>query len=102
VGSLLLFSYKLDPLTLILSYILIVLLLYQNFYLLPLSHVLSCALSCASFVTSICDKILVDNKESFREILVHWKSSWCAIGVVEVIYFHFASCFAFTRLYVEI
>jgi hypothetical protein len=54
--------------------------------------VLSCALSCASFVTSICDKILVDNKESFGEILVHWESSLCAIGVVEVIYFHFASC----------
>jgi hypothetical protein len=97
VGSLL-FSYKLDPLTLFLSSILIVLLLCQNFYLLPLCHVLLCA----SFVTSICDKILVDNKESFGEILVHWESSWCAIGVVEVIYFHFASCFAFTRLYVEI
>jgi hypothetical protein len=44
----------------------------------------------------------VDNKESFGEILVHWESSWCAIGVFEVIYFHFASCLAFTRLYLEI
>jgi hypothetical protein len=70
VGSLLLFSYKLDH-PLIISSILIASLLYQNFSSpLPLFLMLSHALSCVNLATSISSNILVDNKGSFGESMV--------------------------------
>jgi hypothetical protein len=67
VGSLIIFSYKLGPLLLIFSSILIASIMPKFLLSSPsLSH----ALSCVNLAPSICSNILVDNKESFGESMV--------------------------------